>query len=100
MREIAKENVKIKENQLDEILDLLNKEEWLETEQKIQEKLEATVLSKLKAKAATQQQQLNTTDIKETDPEVLSDGPLLKDTAKELNQPADSKDASSDKSSV
>lgn len=72
---IGKENVKLSDKQLNEIIDLIDKEEIIETEERIEKALkkEKEVRDAAKAKE----------DLTEADNKFL-----LKDKAEELNDPA------------
>lgn len=73
---IGKENVKLSDKQLHEIVDLLDKEEIIETEEKIEKALKKEKVERDAAKAKSE-------DITES-----VDKFLLQDKAKELNDPA------------
>lgn len=51
---VAKDNVKLSEKQLDELINLMEKEEVLDSERRIQEALQQEMKQKLKTAASTE----------------------------------------------
>lgn len=59
---VAKDNVKLSEKQLDELINLMEKEEVLDSERRIQEALQQEMKQKLKTAAATEANEVSLRD--------------------------------------
>lgn len=59
---VAKDNVKLSEKQLDELINLMEKEEVLDSERRIQEALQQEMKQKLKTAATTEANEVSLRD--------------------------------------